>query len=233
MSIYLIVAIVMGLNGLVMVSLSVLGGSALMERHRVREDKARRVPSKEHARNRAINSLVSTVQIFGACYLLKDQLFVYADQSVGRVLLEAGLMLALYDFGYYLLHRFMFHQWSVGKKMHGVHHRIRTPYVNDSLFIHPMETVLGLSLFLGCVLLIGPVHPYAFALGFFVYSVWNLLIHSAFHLPFFPFKAVSVIVTHHDVHHQSMKAGYYSSLTPTFDVLFGTATDNTSRQREP
>ena len=230
MSIYLILAIVMGLNGVVMGLLGVLGKSSLMDRHRKRKDWPRNVSPKEHFRNRMLNSAVSTVMVFGLCYLLHDHLFTQASQSAGTIVFHAVLMLALYDFGYYGLHRFVFHEWSVGRKFHGVHHRIRSPYVNDSLFIHPVETMLGLGLFLLCVFIVGPVSVYSFAGGFFVYSAWNLFIHSAFHLPFFPFKAMSSLVTNHDLHHRSMKAGYYASLTPVFDILFGTATERKKRQ---
>ena len=233
MSVYLMLAIVMGLNGVIMGILNVLGKSSLMERNRKRKDWPRKVPQQEHFRNRMLNSTVSTIMVFGVCYLLHGFLITEATSSAGEIALDAFLMLALYDFGYYLLHRFVFHEWSVGRRIHGVHHRIRSPYVNDSLFIHPVETLLGLGLFLVCVAVVGPVSVYSFGVGFFIYSAWNLFIHSAFHLPFFPFKAMSSLVTNHDLHHRSMKAGYYASITPVFDILFGTATERKKRVVRP
>ena len=230
MSIYWVILIVMMLNGLVLLGLSLLSQSALMRRHHSRKDWPRKVAEAEHARNRAINSVVSTAMVFGVCFGLEGMLFTEVEQSLFAVLLQTTLILALYDFGYYVLHRFVFHEWSVGRKWHGVHHRIRSPYVQDSLFIHPIETILGLTLFFACVLIVGPVSVYAFGFAFFVYSAWNLFIHSAFDLPFFPFKTISSLVTHHDLHHRSMKAGYYASLTPLYDVLFGTATEHKKRQ---
>jgi len=230
MSIYAMVLIVMGLNGLVMGALGLLAKAPLMMRHQARKDRPRKVPSAEHARNRTINSVLSTALVFGLCFLLHSVLFVDIEQSASQILLQTTLILALYDLGYYFLHRFAFHEWTVGRRWHGVHHRIRTPYVTDSLFIHPMETICGLMLFFGCVALVGPVSVYAFGFAFFVYSAWNLFIHSAFHLPFFPFRALSSLVTNHDLHHRSMKAGYYASLTPLYDLLFGTATERKKRR---
>ena len=230
MSIYWVIIVVMMLNGLVLGALSLLSRSALMRRHHTRKDWPRKVPETEHARNRTINSVVSTAMVFGVCFGLHAQLFIESQQPWFTILLQTTLILALYDLGYYFLHRYVFHEWSVGRKWHGVHHRIRSPYVNDSLFIHPIETILGLALFFLCVLTVGPVSVYAFGFAFFVYSAWNLFIHSAFDLPFFPFKTMSSLVTHHDLHHRSMKAGYYASLTPIYDILFGTATEHKKRQ---
>ena len=230
MSIYLVVLIVMILNGGILAGLAWLGKSSLMEKHRTRKDWPRKVPDDEHVRNRTINSIVSTAMIFGTCFALHDFLFIEVSQSFGAIIVQTILILALYDFGYYFLHRYAFHEWTVGRRWHGVHHRIRSPYVTDSLFIHPIETMLGLGLFFLCVLIVGPVSVYAFGVAFFVYSAWNLFIHSAFDLPFFPFKAMSSLVTHHDLHHRSMKAGYYASLTPICDFVFGTATEHKKRQ---
>lgn len=224
MSIYWMVTLVMVLNGVVLWGLTVLCRSALMKRHRTRKDWPRRVPEKEHRQNTVINSAVSTAQVFGACFLLKPWLISEGTPQAWEVVLETGMVLLLYDFGYYLLHRFVFHQWSVGRRWHGVHHRVRSPFVGDSIYIHPVETVLGLSLFLLCVGVVGPISVTSFGVAFFVYSAWNLFIHSAFHLPFFPFRGMSALVTHHDRHHDSMRSGYYASLTPIFDWLFGTAT---------
>ncbi|HEY8088744.1 MAG TPA: sterol desaturase family protein, partial [Polyangiaceae bacterium] len=56
--------------------------------------------------------------------------------------------------------------------------------------------------------------------AFLVYSLLNIWIHSAVDLPGLP---LSALVRHHDVHHETMKSGYYASITPIWDVLLGTA----------
>lgn len=229
MSIYLVLAAVMALNGIVLGVLQRLGDSSLMTKHRKRKDWERKVEPREHSTNRLINAGVSTLQIFTMAFVFNDWLFTQRSAGVAETLIDAACILALYDFGYYLVHRFVFHQWRVGRKIHALHHRVLSPYVQDSIFIHPAETVAGLCLFFGCAMVVGPVTVYSFGFSFFIYSAWNLFIHSAFHLPFFPFKTMSSLVTHHDLHHRSMKAGYYASLTPIYDHLFGTATEHKKR----
>jgi sterol desaturase/sphingolipid hydroxylase (fatty acid hydroxylase superfamily) len=54
-------------------------------------------------------------------------------------------------------------------------------------------------------------------------ALLNLWIHSAITLPFFPLRGLSALVRHHDIHHESMKSGYYASITPLWDTVFGTA----------
>jgi len=64
---------------------------------------------------------------------------------------------------------------------------------------------------------------WSFGAAFLVYSVLNVFVHSAFHLPFFPFRWLSSLSAHHDAHHSSMKGGYYASLSPLWDWVFRTA----------
>lgn len=231
MSVYLVIAIVLAISGVAMWGLKALERSAFMRRYRDKEDLPRKVSDEEHRRSFTVNSAVSTGIVFALSFLLHGLLFRAETGGAARLVLEVVLVLLLYDFGYYLLHRFVFHEWSVGRRWHAVHHRIRTPYAADSLFIHPIETALGVLLLMVCVLIVGPISVYAFGATFLIYSVLNVFIHSGFHLPFFPFRGLSALVTHHDIHHESMKSGYYASMTPLFDILFGTATRRKRRKR--
>jgi len=201
---------------------SALADSEWMKQKRPRTDKPTKVPPKEHRLSVVSNSAVSTVMVFGVAWLAHDALFVSEVRGPFHMLFEVVAILALYDFGYYLLHRFAFHEWKWGRRIHAVHHRIRTPYAVDSLYIHPVETMLGLGLFLFCTWIVGPVSIYSFGVCVFVYSVLNLFIHSAFHIPVFPFKTLTSLVDNHDTHHTSMKAGHYASISPVFDILFRT-----------
>ena len=172
--------------------------------------------------NSAVNSVVSVGLVFGLIFVLHDQLISADPATAQRLILEPLAILVLYDFGYYVLHRFAFHEWKPGRKIHSVHHKIRTPYAQDSVYIHPVETMLGVGLLMACTLIVGPVSVYSFGVCFFVYSVLNIFIHSAFDLPFFPFRWISSLSRNHDAHHRSMNGGYYASLTPLWDVVFGT-----------
>jgi sterol desaturase/sphingolipid hydroxylase (fatty acid hydroxylase superfamily) len=74
-----------------------------------------------------------------------------------------------------------------------------------------------------CTLLVGPVNIYSFAGVFLVYSVLNILNHAGLDLLFFPFRTITHLSRKHDRHHVSMRSGNFASITPLFDLLFGTA----------
>lgn len=225
MSIYVILLVTMAISGAFMALMSALGASSFMARYRRREDRTHSIAPRDKQLNSALNSAVSTGLVFALVWLLHDRLFIAAEVEVSalRIALEAVAILAVYDLGYYLLHRFAFHEWKPGRRVHSVHHVIRTPFAKDSLWIHPLETAAGIALLMGSTLLIGPVAPYSFGLGFLVYSLLNIFIHSAFDLPFFGFRTLSRLSRNHDAHHRSMKGGYYASITPLWDHVFGTA----------
>lgn len=230
MSIYAILLVVMGLSGLYMGFMSWLGQSGLMARHRRRQDKPYSIPDPKKKLNSALNSLVSTGLVFGLV-ALSSPWVIDADKppSALAIVTESVMILLIYDLGYYLLHRFVLHEWKPGRRIHAVHHMIRTPYARDSLWIHPVETALGIALLMASTLLttqiVGPVSPWSFGVCFFVYSILNIHIHAAFDLDFFPFRTLTVLSRNHDAHHRSMKGGYYASITPLWDHVFGTADD--------
>ncbi|MCB9730074.1 MAG: sterol desaturase family protein [Deltaproteobacteria bacterium] len=231
-SIFLIIAVDLVCAGLALGGLTLLSRSRLMARHREREDKPHRISKGEHARVTTINSVVSMSMVFGLAWLAHDQLFTTEPRSALRIVFEAVAILAVYDLLYYLYHRFVLHEWAPGRRIHAVHHRIRTPYAPDSVYVHPLETFGGVALLLLSTWLVGPVHVYAFGLCFLVYSVLNLFIHSAFHLPFAPFRTLTAMVDHHDIHHTSMRGGYYASITPLYDWLLRTNHERAGRTTE-
>lgn len=169
------------------------------------------------------NMVFSGALVFALTYGTRPWLIVEGEPSWGRLLFDAVVILLVYDFFYYFMHRFAFHQWSWLRKVHVVHHVVRHPHAIDSLYLHPVETFLGVTLLLSCCIGLGPVHPATFCLVFAVYSFLNILVHSGLNLPFFPLRALSYLARKHDVHHTSMKGGNYASLTPIYDKLFGTA----------
>src|SRR5262249_27457606 len=129
-------------------------------------------------------------------------------------------ILTVYDLLYYLMHRYLFHGWSVLKRVHAVHHRARQPTAIDSLFLNPIEGFLGLALLMFCTWLIGPVHIYTFAGCFFVFSWLNIIVHAGVDLPV-PY--CGMLARKHGIHHSDMRNGNYASLSPLPDKLFGTA----------
>jgi len=223
MNVLLTIVAVLVLSGLFIPPLTALAASAMARRHRRRLDRPSPVAPGAHRRSVIVNSLLSAGLFLTIPVAFQSRFFTTAAVGFWRALGEAAAILLVYDFVYYLYHRFALHEWTTGRRIHAVHHSIRTPYTGDSLYIHPLETLGGVSLFLGSIALVGPVGLWSFALAFLIYSTENLFIHSGLDLPFFPFNALTALVRHHDVHHDSMKSGYYASITPIWDIVFRTA----------
>lgn len=214
---------ILAIAGAAIPLLTLIARTEFVSRHRVRTDRPLRIDLWKRLQASAANSVVSVGLVFGVALGFRSYLFRSEPVSWLRTLGEAAAILALYDLGYYLLHRFVFHEWSVGRRIHAVHHTVRTPYAKDSLYIHPIETAGGVGTLLLCTAILGPVGETSFELAFLIYSLLNVFIHSAIDLRFFPFRSLTALVRNHNVHHQSMKSGYYASITPLWDVVFGTA----------
>ncbi|MBW8783045.1 MAG: sterol desaturase family protein, partial [Novosphingobium sp.] len=78
-----------------------------------------------------------------------------APQPWWRIVRDIAIILMFYDFFYYLVHRFVFHDEGFlgGPLMwvHAVHHRQHNPCRADSSFIHPLEVALGLGLYVASI----------------------------------------------------------------------------------
>jgi sterol desaturase/sphingolipid hydroxylase (fatty acid hydroxylase superfamily) len=170
----------------------------------------------------ALNIGVSITLIFSVMFGLGQ--YLYYDHAVPawRYVLEAVTVVLLYDFGYYFMHRYPFHEWKILRGVHSVHHAARNPRQIDSLLLHPVETILGLGLFFGSVALVGGVHIYTLGALFTTYTALNILNHAGIDVPHFPFKTLGVLAAKHDRHHHSMLSGNYASITPLPDIIFGT-----------
>jgi sterol desaturase/sphingolipid hydroxylase (fatty acid hydroxylase superfamily) len=170
----------------------------------------------------ALNSAVSIVLIFSVMYGLGGYLYYDAGAPAWRYALEAVTVVLIYDFAYYFMHRYLFHEWKILRAVHSVHHAARNPRAIDSLLLHPVETMLGLGLFFGSVALVGGVHIYTLGVLFTIYTGLNILNHAGIDVPHFPLKTLGVLAAKHDRHHHSMLSGNYASITPLPDILFGT-----------
>ena len=170
----------------------------------------------------ALNTVVSVGLIFGILYGLGDYLYYEHTAPLWRYLLEAVTVIFVYDFGYYFMHRYPFHEWKLLRKVHAVHHAARNPRVIDSMLMHPVEASMGLGLFFGTVALVGGVHIVTLGVLFTAYTAFNVLNHAGVDVPRFPFKTLGVLAVKHDRHHHSMRCGNYASITPLPDMIFGT-----------
>ena len=141
-------------------------------------------------------------------------------------LVEIVAILMIFDFFYYLVHRFLFHG-KLLRKVHSLHHQARTPTHMDALYVHPLETTIGLALFLSAIPLVavmtgGPLNFFPVAVATLIFTHLNTLNHVWVNLPYFPFKTVDFITSVHAAHHVDMDSGNYSTLTMLYDWALGT-----------
>jgi sterol desaturase/sphingolipid hydroxylase (fatty acid hydroxylase superfamily) len=150
-----------------------------------------------------------------------------------RHLLDIVVVLLVYDFFYYLTHRFVFHG-SLMNKIHALHHQVRKPTFVDALYVHPLETVIGLGLFLGSIPLVAalagtPLSAFSMAIATLIFTQVNTINHTYVNLPYFPYKTLDYITSVHAAHHVDMKQGNFATLTMLYDWLFGTLEPPVSR----
>ena len=129
------------------------------------------------------------------------------------------IVLLLYDFFYYWLHRTL-HRPPLMRLIHVVHHRTRHPTAVDSLYLHPLETAMGLAVLLGCIAMAGPLSVVGFAAVSLLHALINVIDHANLNVP----SRLAWLCNHwsarHDLHHS--RGGNYGSITPVWDWLFGT-----------
>ena len=150
-----------------------------------------------------------------------------------RHVVDVVVVLLVFDFFYYLTHRFLFHG-KILRKVHALHHEARKPTHIDSLYVHPLETCIGLCLFLGSIPLVAflsgaTLSAYSMAVATLLFTQLNTLNHAWVNLPQFPYSIVSWITQVHAAHHVDMNQGNYATLTMFYDWLFGTFEKPVSR----
>jgi len=150
-----------------------------------------------------------------------------------QVLVQIVAVLMLFDFLYYLTHRFLFHGKAL-RRIHALHHRALKPTYIDALYVHPLETFIGLVLFLGSIPLVaiangGPLNAPAVAIATLVFTQVNTINHTYVNLPHFPFKTLHWVTSIHAAHHVTMNRGNFATLTMLYDWLFGTLEEPVQR----
>jgi sterol desaturase/sphingolipid hydroxylase (fatty acid hydroxylase superfamily) len=143
-----------------------------------------------------------------------------------RHAVDAFAVLMVFDFFYYLTHRFVFHG-KLLRKVHSLHHQAHTPTHADAFYVHPLETTIGLVLFLGSIPLVAlamgtPLSAGSMAVATLLFTQLNTINHTFVNLPDFPFRWLSNITWVHAAHHVDMNRGNYATLTMLYDRLFGT-----------
>ena len=143
-----------------------------------------------------------------------------------RELIDIVAVLLVFDFFYYWTHRSLFHG-SLLRKVHALHHEARKPTYIDALYVHPLETCIGLTLFMGSIPLVaaitgGPLNAFSMAVATLLFTQLNTINHTYVNVPGFPGKAVSWITQIHAAHHVDMNQGNFATLTMLYDWAFGT-----------
>lgn len=147
-----------------------------------------------------------------------------------RIFTDIVVILLFYDFFYYLVHRFLFHDSNFlgGPLMwvHAVHHRQHNPCRMDSSYIHPLEVALGLGLYAASIFvlsrLMGGFHVATIVITWVAFSQINLHNHDLWNADRFPFKYLSYMSKMHHNHHARFTGGNFATITLLYDWLFGT-----------
>jgi len=151
----------------------------------------------------------------------------FEARPIWRHVVEILAVLLVFDFMYYWTHRLLFHG-SLLRKVHSLHHQARKPTYVDALFVHPLETTIGLVLYLGSIPIVAAVsgatlNVYSMVVATFIFTQLNTLNHVYTSLPAkFPFSWVDYVTGVHAAHHVDMSHGNYATLTMFYDKLFGT-----------
>ena len=191
-------------------------------RFRISDDPHRAIDKAALNRSVILNMPFSAIVVVASSLLLSPILFYEHAVPLWRILLEGVTVIFLYDFMYYFVHRYPFHEWKMLRDAHAIHHAAQNPRAIDSFLLHPTETFLGLALLFTSILIVGGIHIWTFAPIFVAYTSLNVFNHAGIALPYFPFKTIGILAIKHDRHHHSMLSGNYASISPLPDYVFGT-----------
>jgi plant 4alpha-monomethylsterol monooxygenase len=136
------------------------------------------------------------------------------------------------DLCFYALHRTLHRPWLF-KRVHAVHHRVRTPSAIAGAYFHPVEYVL-----ISLSALAGPL-----LLGAHVITIWIWAVlrqglaadgHAGYALPWSPGRLLPGYQgpAFHDWHHRSCR-GNYANVFIWFDRWFGTVSPGYLDRRNP
>ncbi|MDE0061802.1 MAG: sterol desaturase family protein [Gammaproteobacteria bacterium] len=155
-------------------------------------------------------------------------MFTVALTQFGEHLIREGssywyepiVFLLVFDLAYYCLHRTL-HRPVLMRLLHGVHHRIRHPTAMESLYSHPVDTVIAFTLLFACMALVGPLGETSFVVASLLYMVIFGLGHANLDLPFRGMAPLNHWARRHDAHHAQRNVNF-GSITPVWDWMFGT-----------
>jgi sterol desaturase/sphingolipid hydroxylase (fatty acid hydroxylase superfamily) len=153
----------------------------------------------------------------------------FASQPLWKIIGNVVVILMVYDFFYYLMHRFLFHGQGYFRQVHAVHHQARKTNLTsiDALLLHPWEAFLGNALYIVvtavfCLVTGQALHVASLVISILIYTQLNQINHVHFEQKAFPQKLLHWIGDKHSLHHIDMHHGNFSTITLLFDKMFGT-----------
>jgi sterol desaturase/sphingolipid hydroxylase (fatty acid hydroxylase superfamily) len=222
MTLYATLFVVLLASAALMVGLHFAYASPTTDAIKLYPNKSKRLSAGQLGRNVVANVLITGGLSVGLSLGLRSILISDAPAAWTTIAFEALATLVLYDFLYYAMHRWLFHEWTLMRSVHIVHHTNKFPTSFESLYGHPLEFSLGIVLLMTCTAIVGPVSVPAFAVIFSVFSFFNIVIHSGLDFRQPGLRVFAILARKHARHHSSMRAGNYASITPLPDILFRT-----------
>lgn len=204
------------------------------------EDFAQKMAKPAYAANQKMNRKWGAFFVLIIFGLIMPFALTWEMPVWWKLLLDCFVILMVYDFVYYLTHRFTFHQskWFDGPLtwMHAVHHRQHNPCRWDGSYIHPLEVAIGLGLYVatifGLSLVMGRFPVPTIVFTWIAFSEINNHNHDLWEEDRFPFKYWHYAAKMHHNHHTRFTGGNYATITLLYDWMFGTL-DNGDKPREP
>lgn len=190
-------------------------------------DKWRSQAKKYHHRVKA-SQKIGIALTLGFYALVQPFIVTLEAQPAWKILINVFLILMIYDFFYYLMHRFLFHGQGYFRRVHAVHHQARSRVSSiDSHLLHPWELFMGIALFYVVTTTMAlatgqPFHVATIVITSLIYTQLNQINHCRIDLDSAPWKTLNWIAIRHDAHHIDMHKGNYATITLLYDWLFGT-----------
>jgi sterol desaturase/sphingolipid hydroxylase (fatty acid hydroxylase superfamily) len=218
---YVVIVGVLLFDGALLTFLAWAYHSKHFQPYRISMKLSMKTPSLKRLINISYIAALSLLAVFGMTTFIYKYAFRAEATSVPRTVFEILAILLVYDFAYYWLHRLM-HTTAGMRWVHGRHHEVRNPTAMESFYLTPAELFAGLGLLCAVTWLLGPVSSYAFAVVFFIHTTLNITVHSGLVSKNILLWPIDVLTQKHYVHHAGSYDNNYASLTPFWDILFGT-----------
>lgn len=214
--------IIFAFDGALIAFLTWAATSDRFAKYRIRSSATYAIKPVRKKINTMLNNVLSLcIFAFFVVYMAERALYEGWPAHFTTLLGEVLGVLMLYDVMYYFFHRAMHHR-KLMKYVHKIHHQVRYPLADESIYLHPAENIGGLGCLLLAIWILAPISAMSFLIIFFIHSAANIIVHSNLAFPHPAFRLFNFWTRAHDVHHFEVKHNY-ASIFPFWDQLFGTS----------